>query len=100
MVVYPVVCLVSAFVGGIVGHRKGSSYIVWFLISLVIPVLGPIAALLYRHETDVALRLCPDCGRVLRLHDAMCMRCGCELDFPEESEIIRPDPSIRVRAGL
>jgi len=37
---------------------------------------------------------------MLRLHDAMCMRCGCDLGFPEESEIIRPDPSIRVRAGL
>jgi hypothetical protein len=100
MVVYPLVCLVSAFAGGIIGQRKGSSYLVWFLISLVIPVLGPIAALLYRRETEVPLRRCPGCGTAVRVYDAMCMRCGTDLDFPVESEIIAPDPSLRVRARL
>jgi hypothetical protein len=100
MVVYPLVCLVSAFVGGIIGQRKGSSYLVWFVISLIIPILGPIAALLYRHETEVPLRRCPGCGTAVRVYDAMCMSCGTDLDFPAESEIIAPDPSLRVRARL
>jgi len=98
--VYPVLCLISGFVGGMIGQRKGSSYVVWFVISLFIPVLGPIAALLYRRETEVPLRVCPGCGAAARIYDAMCMRCGTDLDYPQESEIIAPDPSVRVRARL
>jgi hypothetical protein len=100
MVVYPVACLISGFVGGIIGQRKGSSYLVWFGISLVIPILGPIAALLYRRETEIPLRSCTGCGQPVKIYDAMCMRCGTDLEYPEESEIIEPDPSMRVRAKL
>ena len=80
--------------------RKGSSLYVWFVISAVLPVLGPLAAALYRHETDEALRICPGCGTAVRHYDAMCMRCGTDLEYPHESELIEPDPSIRVRARL
>jgi hypothetical protein len=30
----------------------------------------------------------------------MCMRCGTDLEYPEDSELIEPDPSMRVRARL
>ncbi|MGA2470012.1 MAG: hypothetical protein ABSG64_04905 [Solirubrobacteraceae bacterium] len=99
-VVYPAVCFLSGVIGGTIGQRKGSSYLVWFLVSLIVPVLGPIAALLYRRETEVALRRCPGCGNAVRIHDAMCMRCGAELGFPEPAEIIEPDSRIQVRARL
>jgi hypothetical protein len=36
----------------------------------------------------------------LKIHDAMCVRCGADLDYPEPAEIIDPDPSLRVRAKL
>jgi ribosomal protein L32 len=98
--VFVVACFASGFIGGVIGQRKGSSYYVWFLVSLFVPVLGPVAALLYRHETDVPLRLCPNCGDAVRVHDAMCMRCGGDLEYPQESEIIEPDASLRVRARL
>ena len=80
--------------------RKGSSLFVWFVISGLIPLLGPLAAALYRRETEEALRICPGCNRVVRHYDAMCMHCGTDLDYPHESELIEPDPSIRVRAHL
>jgi ribosomal protein L32 len=99
-VVYPALCLVSGVIGGLIGQRKGSSYLVWFLVSAIVPLLGPLAALLYRHETDVAMRRCPGCGSASRIHDALCMRCGSELDYPRPEEIIEPDSRIQVRARL
>lgn len=69
--------------GGIVGKVKGSSFVIWFLISFCVPFLGLAAALLYRWDRDELRRQCPGCGRVVKLHDALCTRCGAELDFPE-----------------
>ena len=81
--VYIVVCIVSAFVGGFIGRRKGSSFFLWFVISLFVPVLGPVGALLYRSERDELRRQCPECGKVVKLHDQLCTRCGAELYFPD-----------------
>ena len=69
--------------GGIVGRVKGSSFLLWFLISGAIPFFGLVAALFYRFDNQELRRQCPDCGRVLKLHDAVCMSCGSELEFPE-----------------
>jgi predicted nucleic acid-binding Zn ribbon protein len=100
VVVFPLLCLLSGIVGGIIGQRKGSSYIVWFLISAIVPVLGPLMALLYRRETEVPLRRCPSCGTIVRVYDAMCMRCGHDLEYPRDSEIIEPTSELRIRAKL
>ena len=83
-----------------IGKRKGSSYPVWFLISGVLPLLGPLAAALSRRETEESLRRCPACGTAVRVYDAMCMRCGTDLSFPDEAEIIDPTSTLRVRAKL
>ena len=80
---YLILALSFALAGGLVGKIKGSSFLIWFLISGVLPVLGLVAALLYRTERDELRRQCPGCGRVVKLHDALCTRCGTELDFPE-----------------
>ena len=98
--VYIGVCLVSACVGGCIGARKGSSLYVWFLISAVLPILGPLGALCYRRETEEALRICPGCRAAVRHYDALCMRCGSDLEYPDETELIEPHPSLRVRARL
>ena len=71
---------------------KGSSFVVWFLISAIIPVLGLIAAIVYRSERDEMRRICPGCGTVVKLHDAVCTRCGAELEFPDE--LIAPQSSV------
>ena len=80
---YLVIALSFALAGGVVGRLKGSSFVIWFMISGVLPVLGLVAALLYRTERDELRRQCPGCGRVVMLHDALCTRCGTELEFPE-----------------
>jgi hypothetical protein len=88
--VYIVIALSFALAGGIVGRLKGSSFLLWFLISGLFPIIGLTAAVLYRFDTDEPRRTCPDCGHVCMIHDAVCTRCGSELDFPDESEILRP----------
>ena len=80
---YLIVAASFAFAGGLVGRQKGSSFWIWFLISGVLPVLGLAAALLYRTERDELRRQCPGCGRIVKLHDTLCTRCGTELYFPE-----------------
>lgn len=97
---YVLICLASGATGAFIASRKGSSFPVWFVISAVVPVLGPAAALLYRRESETPLRACPSCGSPAKVYDAMCMRCGADLSYPEPDELIEPDPSIRVRAKL
>jgi hypothetical protein len=82
-VAYLVLAFSFALAGGLVGRLKGSSFFIWFLISGILPVLGLLAALLYRTERDEVRRQCPGCGRIVKLHDAICTRCGTELEFPE-----------------
>jgi hypothetical protein len=88
--VYIVIATSFALAGGFVGRLKGSSFWLWFLISGAVPVLGLAAAVLYRYDNDEPRRRCPSCGRACMLHDAICTRCGTELDFPDESEIYQP----------
>ena len=80
---YLVLALSFALAGGLVGKLKGSSFFIWFLISGLLPVVGLLAALLYRSEHDEVRRQCPSCGKVVKLHDALCTRCGMELEFPD-----------------
>ena len=80
---YVTICLFFGLAGGIVGRIKGSSFVLWFLISGFLPVIGLIAALFYRYERDEPRRECPRCGKVLKLYDQVCMGCGYDLDFPE-----------------
>jgi hypothetical protein len=82
-VAYLVIAFSFALAGGLVGRLKGSSFFIWFLISGILPVLGLVAALLYRTERDELRRQCPGCGKIVKLHDALCTRCGTELEFPE-----------------
>jgi hypothetical protein len=69
--------------GGIVGRIKGSSFGIWFLVSFCVPFIGLAAAAFYRWDNEELRRVCPSCHNVLKLHDAVCMRCGEELEFPE-----------------
>jgi peptidoglycan/LPS O-acetylase OafA/YrhL len=82
---YLIVCFSFALAGGYVGRAKGSSFILWFLISGLIPVLGLLAAVLYRFESDEVRRQCPRCGKVVKLYDQVCMGCGEDLDFPDSA---------------
>jgi hypothetical protein len=82
-VAYVVIAVCFGLSGGMIGKLKGGSFWLWFLISGVIPVLGLIAALAFRIERDELRKQCPTCGKVTKIYDALCTRCGTELDFPE-----------------
>lgn len=79
---YVVIAVFFGLAGGVVGRMKGSSFFIWFLISACVPFFGLLAAVCYRWEDRELRRACPGCGRVVKLHDALCTRCGTELDFP------------------
>jgi hypothetical protein len=80
---YVIIAVCFGLSGGIVGKLKGSSFVLWFLISGAVPFVGLIAAIAYRFERDELRRECPQCGRVTKIYDALCTRCGTELEFPE-----------------
>jgi hypothetical protein len=82
---YLIIALCFGLAGGVVGRIKGSSFVLWFLISAAIPVLGLLVAVLYRYETDEPKRLCPTCGKVCMLYDALCTRCGTELEYTTDT---------------
>jgi hypothetical protein len=83
--------------GGIVGRIKGSSFFIWFLVAGLIPFLGLLTAVFYRRDKEELRRRCPGCGRVLKLHDAVCMHCGEELEFPDVA--IASEAAVRERAA-
>jgi hypothetical protein len=82
-VIYLAFALWLGIGAGVVGRIKGSSFFIWFVIGAVLPVLGLLAAVFYRSDRDEVRRVCPGCGRIVKLHDAICMSCGTELEFPE-----------------
>jgi hypothetical protein len=82
-VIYLAFALWLGIGAGVVGKIKGSSFGIWFVIGAVLPVLGLMAAAVYRSEKDEVRRVCPGCGKIVKLHDQMCMRCGTDLYFPE-----------------
>jgi hypothetical protein len=83
--------------GGYIGRVKGSSFTIWFLISFCIPFIGLLTAVLYRYENEELRRECPRCHKVLKLYDAVCMRCGYELEFPDVA--IGPEARVPQRAA-
>ena len=92
---YLIIAFSFGLAGGIVGRSKGSSFLIWFAISFAVPVIGLVAAVLYRSERDEVRRQCPQCGNLVKLHDAMCMRCGHDLEFPDVA--IEPEAAAHPR---
>lgn len=88
---YVAIAICFGVAGGVLGKIKGSSFLLWFLISGLVPFFGLLAAIAYRFERDELRRQCPQCGRVTKIYDALCTRCGTELEFPEVA--IAPESS-------
>jgi hypothetical protein len=93
---YVIIALTFAISGGIVGRLKGSSFWLWFLISGAVPLLGLLAAIAYRFDSEEPRRRCPTCGRVTKVYDAICTRCGTELEYPDEP--LASEAAVRDRA--
>jgi hypothetical protein len=75
---------------GVIGKIKGSSFLIWFAVGLVLPGLGTLAAVLYRYEQTEPMRTCPECGRLQPLANQVCTGCGRDLEFPEEVPLETP----------
>ena len=92
-----VVLFFFGLAGGIVGRTKGSSFFIWFLVAFCVPFIGLLTAVLYRWDDRELRRLCPDCQRVIKLHDAVCVHCGSELEFPEVAVASQASAKHRLR---
>jgi hypothetical protein len=95
-VTYLTLCFFLGLAGGFTGTIKGSSFWLWFAVSAILPVLGLVAALLYRVDRDEPRRRCPTCGKVVKLHDAICTRCGTELEYTDD--VLAPEAGARTSA--
>ena len=62
---YLVIAFSFGLATGFVGRGKGSSFFIWFLIGMVVPLLGLIAVILYRVDKDEPERQCPNCHKAL-----------------------------------
>ena len=87
---YVAIALFFGLSAGVVAKIKGSSFWLWFLIGTVLPVIGTVAALLYRWERYEPHRRCERCGAVVALHDQVCGQCGQDLEWPDE--VLVPSP--------
>ncbi|MCK9248817.1 MAG: hypothetical protein M0P31_07545 [Solirubrobacteraceae bacterium] len=77
------VWFVMGVAGGLKGASKGSSFLLWFAISMSVPIFGFITAMVYPGRDDELRRRCDGCGRMLPISDTMCMRCHTDLPFPD-----------------
>jgi hypothetical protein len=82
-VIYLLLCVWFGIGGAVVARIKGVSMFLGFLISAILPLLGLVALVLYRSDREELRRQCPGCGKIVPLHDALCTRCGTELEFPD-----------------
>jgi hypothetical protein len=87
-----VIAFFFGLAGGVVGKVKGSSFVIWFLVSAIPPFIGLLAAILYRREIDEPRRACPRCGRVVKLYEALCTSCGTELEYTDD--VIPPESAV------
>ena len=69
---------------GVIGKIKGSSFVIWFLIGAGLPLIGTIAAVLYRFESNEPRRRCDECGFVMPITSQVCRRCGADQEYPSE----------------
>ena len=83
---YVFICFCCGLGAGLIGRHKRSSFWLWFAIGFVIPIIGNIAALLWRYEDEELYRECEECGNVVPLYQQVCNRCGADLEWPEELE--------------
>jgi hypothetical protein len=82
--------IAAAIATAFVGRAKGSSFLLWLLIGIVLPFIGLVAALLYRFEQAEPERRCPRCGRIVKLYVQVCPTCGEDLYLPDPSEVHQP----------
>lgn len=87
---YVIIALAFGIATGILGRAKGSSFFIWLIVGTVVPLIGLIAVILFRPETEEPERRCPRCGKAQKLYVQVCTRCGAELYLPDPAEVRHP----------
>jgi ribosomal protein S27AE len=85
---YLVLIFFTGLSAGIVAKSRGNSFLLWFVIGFVLPIIGTVAAYLYRRDGEAPKRECPECGNVVAIHDQVCMRCGRDLEWSGEHFVV------------
>jgi hypothetical protein len=76
--------LILGIVTGAIARYRGSSFFIWLLVGTLLPGIGLAAVFLMRSPDDEPRRECTNCHAVLPISAQVCMRCGEDLDYPEE----------------
>jgi hypothetical protein len=84
---FVVIALFCGLSAGTVAKIKGNSFLLWFLVGTVLPLLGTLAAVFSRSDRDEPERECPRCGRRLKLYVQVCPSCGTDLPFPDDEPV-------------
>ena len=84
------VSFLLAIATGVIGRSKGGSFLIWFMVGMVLPGIGLIAVILHRSDRDEPERRCPNCGRVHKLYVQVCRYCGEDMYLPDPSEVRHP----------
>jgi hypothetical protein len=92
---YVIVPIFFGLITGFVGKRKGSSFLIWFLIGTIVPIIGLVAAILSRDERIDPRRECPRCGKLTAITSQVCTVCGEDFEYPEELVV----PEAYARSG-
>jgi uncharacterized paraquat-inducible protein A len=87
---YLIIAFSFGLAAGIIAKSKGSSFWLWLLIGTVVPILGLVAAILYRSEKSEPERQCPTCHKAVKLYVQVCPRCGTDLYLPDPAEVRHP----------
>ncbi len=88
---YLVIAFFFGLATGIIGRGKGSSFFIWFIVGMVLPLFGLIAVILSRSEKVEPERQCPTCQKTLKLYVQVCPRCGTDLYLPDPSDVRQPE---------
>ncbi len=76
--------LILGVITGIIGRYKGSSFLIWFLTGTLLPGIGLAGVIMMRSTKMDPRRECPNCGAVLPITAQVCLRCGEDLEYPDE----------------
>lgn len=76
--------LILGLITGAIARYRGSSFFLWLLVGTLLPGVGLAAVILMRSPDDEPRRECSNCGAVLPITAQVCMRCGEDLDYPDE----------------
>jgi len=79
-----VIWLCFGIVTAIAAQQKNKSFILWFILGVLLGPFGLIAALLQSPYSPKTHMICPDCGEYVLLSARVCKHCGCRFKVDDK----------------